>query len=123
MHTFHLRMILRNYSPLFTWAQLDESQKALFQCNGTGITSAEFFIAKAAHSSGQFVVTQTSFPSAITHRADIIAVQYSDLVILADYHATGFISFPVSSIESVALKIAKPARIGLPKLTRNRRSR
>jgi len=123
MHTFHLRMILRNYSPLFTWAQLDESQKALFQCNGTGITAAEFFIAKAAHPSGQFAVAQTSLPSAITHLADVIAVQYSDLVILADYHATGSISFPVSSIESVALKIAKTTRIGLPKLTRNRRSR
>jgi hypothetical protein len=123
MHTFHLRMILRNYSPLFTWAQLDEGQRGLFQCNGTGITTAEFFIAKAAHSSGQFAVTQTSFPSAITHRADIIAVQYSDLVILADYQAIGSISFPASSIESVALKISKPAHIGRLKTNRNRRSR
>ena len=123
MHTFHLRMILRNYSPLYTWDQLDEDQRRLFQCNGTGITAAEFFIAKAAHASGQFAVAQTSFPSAVTHQADVIAVQYSDLVILADYQAIGSISFPVSSIESVALKISKPARIGRLKTARNRRSR
>ena len=120
MHTFHLRMILRNYSPLFTWDKLDETQRGLFQCNGTGITAAEFFIAKAAHPSGQFLVAQTSFPSAVTHRADVIGVQYSDLVILADHQSLGAISFPVFSIESVALKIAKADRVRTPTISRNR---
>jgi hypothetical protein len=113
MNHWHLRMALRNHSAIYRWEQIPIPIRDIFNGSDPGICFAEFFIANSQQSKGHFRVTQWSCQQKLVFRADVIAIQQSELAILVNHCTNGkkvphSVSLPISTIESIAYRAKSP---------------
>lgn len=113
MSTFPLRIYLKDHSAVYAWGQLPPLVRSLFAGPQNGAAHAEFFAADPTHQRSYFTVSQISGDRLVLHRADVIAIQVSELAILIRFRSSKTkpietTAIMMDSIEAVGFHLHTP---------------